>query len=132
MYSKYHLKEHKIPKGYQIYIDRLKVADILNHIDDAITFIKSESVYLELEREDNNQDDPNSIKILGCYKGIFRTKRHHIGYVPKKFGKIIIETGYWDKIKPRLLKTSIGKTEYVEILFQILGPRGEKKYFHSK
>jgi len=131
MYVKYHLKEHKIPEGFQIYHDRLEVEDILDYGYDAVKFIQSADGWLELGRDYDKRNDPYAIAVLGCTKRFIGVKRRHIGYVPKKMSKIIIESGYGYKIRPRLLKTFIGDTEYVEILFQILGPKGELENFHN-
>ena len=54
------------------------------------------------------------------------TNRRFIGYVPKDVAKLVVTNGFWGEIQPRLLKTYVGGCGFVEILFQILGPKGEK------
>lgn len=128
--SKYHLQEQEIPDGFQIFEERLEVSGVQFRKDDALVFAsKTEDIWLELERDENNKYDKNAIKVIGCSKGLFGTKRYFVGYIPKEVSKLIIEGGFWGHIKPRLLKTYVGKSDYVEILFQILGPAGKKYGF---
>jgi hypothetical protein len=127
--SNYHLQEQEIPEGFQIFEARLEVAGIPFRKDDAVAFAASKNSWLELERETDNKYDKNAIKVIGCSKGFFGTKRRFIGYVPKDVSKNVIERGFWGKVQPRLLKTYIGDSGFVEILFQILGPKGQKYQF---
>lgn len=127
--SKYHLQEQEIPEGFQIFEDRLEVAGISFRKGDAAAFAASKNGWLELERETDNKYDKNAIKVIGCSKGFFGTKRRFIGYVPKDVSKKVMEHGFWGKVKPRLFKTYIGDSGFVEILFQILGPKGQKYQF---
>jgi len=127
--GKYHLQEQEIPEGFQIFEDRLEVAGVSFRKSDATAFAASESVWLELEREVDNKHDKNAIRIIGCSKGFFGTRRYFIGYVPRAVSRKVVERGFWGKVKPRLLKTYIGDSGYVEILFQILGPKGQKYQF---
>lgn len=128
--KKFHLQDQEIPDGYMIFEERLEVAGIQYRKKDAISFSQnSEGCWLEFERDENNQYDKNAIKVIGYRKGFIDTKRYFIGYVPKEISLLIIEGGFWEVVKPRLLKTYIGKGEYVEILFQLLGPVGKKYQF---
>lgn len=120
---KYHLDEQDIPEGFQIFEDRLEVAGVSFRKEDAAAFAGKKDVWLELEREPGNKYDENAIKVIGCSKGFFGTKRRFIGYVPKEVSRVIVEGGYCGQIRPRLLKTYVGNQGYVEILFQILGPK---------
>jgi len=130
--KKYHLQDQEIPSGYMIFEERLEVAGIQFRKDDALSFSQNpDGCWLDFEREENNKYDKNAIKVIGCRKGFIGIKRYFVGYVPKEISKIIIEGGYWGVVKPRLLKTYIGKGEYVEILFQLLGPK-EKKHEYTR
>ncbi|RLB24349.1 MAG: hypothetical protein DRG73_04015 [Deltaproteobacteria bacterium] len=126
---KYHLQEQPIPEGFHIYEDRLEVAGVSFRKNDAAAFAKSKHLWLELEREQENKHDKNAIRVIGCSKGLFGTKRRFIGYVPKDVAKKIVEGGFWGKVRPRLLKTYVGAGGFVEILFQLLGPKGQKFQF---
>ena len=123
---KYHLQNQKIPDGFQIFEDRLEVAGVSFRKSDAASFAKSGTGWLELERDHGNKHDKNAIKVIGCNKGFFGTKRRFIGYVPKDVAKLVVTNGFWGRIQPQLLKTYVGADGFVEILFQILGPEGQK------
>jgi hypothetical protein len=128
---KYHLNEQDIPEGFQIFEDRLEVAGGSFRKEDAVAFAGAQDVWLELEREPGNKYDENAIKVIGCNKGFFGTKRRFIGYVPKEVSRLIVKGGDWGQIRPRLLKTYLGNQGYVEILFQILGSKGIKYQYRQ-
>lgn len=128
--SKYHLQEQEIPEGFQIFEDRLEVAGVSFRKSDAASFATSKNGWLELEREHGNKHDKNALKVIGCSKGFFGTKRRFIGYVPKDVAKKIVEGGFWGRIRLRLLKTYVSDGGFIEILFQILGPKGQKHQFN--
>lgn len=121
---KYHLKEpeQKIPAGFMIYDDRLEVAGIQHRRDVAAQFVNQTNQWLEFENEPLNSYDPNAIKILGCYQQNNEIIKLHVGYVPASITKQITNFSA-DECKARLLKTYIGDSGYVEILFQVLGPK---------
>jgi hypothetical protein len=127
---KYHLHEQQISEGLQIYEDRLEVAGVSFRRAQAISFAKSTNVWLELERDEENEHDRNALKVIGCSTSFLGTRRRFIGYVPRDVAKRIVEGGFLEKISPRLLKTYVGESEFVEILFQILGPKGQKFQFN--
>lgn len=132
METKYHLQEdgQEIPDGYQIFEERLEVAGITFRKNAATSFCEAKrDQRLELEADFGNEHDKNAIKVIGCAKGIFGTKRWFIGFVPRQVAKAIIEGGYWSQVKPRLLMTRTGYDGYVEVLFQILGPKGKRYDF---
>lgn len=122
--AQYHLPE--ILEGLQIFEERLEVAGVQYRRDDAHAFANGQNLSLEFEREPNNTHDQNAIKLIGCRHGYFGVKRHFIGYVPSNVAADIVERGYYEKVAPRLLKTYVGENGFVEILFQVLGPRGER------
>jgi len=130
--KKYHLWDQEIPEGFQIYEERLEVSGIAYRKRDAASFAKTGTGWLELVLEPGNKYDRNAIKVFGCNKGFFGTKPRFIGYVPKEVSALIMQNGYWEKIRPRLIKTYIGKGGFVEILFQILGPKGEKDKYNPQ
>jgi hypothetical protein len=123
--SEYHLQRQPIPAGFQIFEERLEVAGVSHRRDAAYAFAKSREPWLEMERDPGNAHDRNAIKVLGCSKGLFGTKRRFIGYVPRDTAKRIVEGGWFDRVRVRLLKTYAGDSGFVEIGFQILGPKGE-------
>ncbi len=78
----YHLGEQEIPDGFQIFEERLEVAGVSFRKEDAAAFASATDGWLELERDLGNKHDRNAIKVIGCNKGFFGTKRRFIGYVP--------------------------------------------------
>jgi hypothetical protein len=122
--AQYHLRE--IQDGYQIFEERLEVAGVQYRRDEAQKFAEGKGLYLEFERDLSNQHDPNAIKIIGCRRGFFGTKKHFIGFVPSEVASSIVEGGYYERVLPRLLKTYVGDSGFVEILFQVLGPKGAR------
>ncbi len=122
--KKYHLREpeQKIPEGFQIYDERLEVAGIQHRRDAAAQFVNQANQWLEFESEPLNSYDSNAIKILGCYQQNIEEIKLHVGYVPASVAKQITDFAA-DECKARLLKTYIGESGYVEILFQVLGPK---------
>lgn len=130
--KKYHLKEpeQKIPDGFMIYDDRLEVAGIQHRRDVAAQFVNQTNQWLEFESEPLNSYDSNAIKILGCYQQNNENIKLHVGYVPASIAKQITNFSA-DECKARLLKTYIGESGYVEILFQVLGPKGRIEEYAS-
>jgi hypothetical protein len=122
--KKYHLKEpeQKIPPGFMIYDERNEVAGIQHRRDAAAQFVNQTNQWLEFESEPLNSYDSNAIKILGCYQLNDEIVKLHVGYVPASTAKQITDFSA-DECKARLLKTYIGESGYVEILFQVLGPK---------
>jgi hypothetical protein len=120
----YHLPE--IPDGFQIFEERLEVAGVKYQLDEARAFAAGRDLTLEFEREPENPLDKNAIKIIGRRKTVFGSKHHFIGYVPSDVAAAIVEGHFYDRVAPRLLKTYIGDSGYVEILFQVLGPKGQR------
>ena len=128
--KKYHLQEQSIPDGFVIFEERLEVAGIQFRKDKALVFVKNpEGCWLEVERDENNKYDKNAIKVIGCRKGLFGTNRYFIGYVPKEISRRIVKGGFWGLVTPRLLKTYVSDTGFIEILFQVLGPRENRNRF---
>lgn len=128
MKKDYHLKDQHIPEGFQIYEQRLDVAGIQNYKSSALKFIKAKQPSLLLERDPSNKYDKNAIKVIGCGKGLLGTRNYHIGYVPEKAAKKICEFGF-SAFQPRLLKRYEGNSGFVEVLFQVLGPKGRKDLY---
>lgn len=89
--AQYHLGE--IPDGYQIFEERLEVAGVQYRREDAQKFAEGKGLHLVFERDLSNRHDPNAIKIIGCRKGFFGTKRHFIGFVPSDVASSIVEGG---------------------------------------
>ena len=120
---KYHLEEQKIPSGFQIYSDDLGVAGIHHRRDVAAKFVNQTNQWLEFEGEPLNKFDEYAIKVLGCYQQNNEIIKLHVGYVPASIAKQINRFFIYECI-PRLTKTYISESGYVEIELQVLGPKG--------
>lgn len=115
-----------IPKGYRIFNGRLSVAGIEYRRDDAIRFAKSADQALALEREPNNMHDANAIKVIGISHG----KHYFIGYVPKEIAEQIVCSGHlMDAVQPRLERIWHTDSGYVNITFQIIGPKDKREQY---
>lgn len=125
MERRYHLHERPIPEGFQIFEERLPVSGIGFRKSEAASFAKASDSWLEWEREPGNTHDSNAIKIIGCSKGWFGTKHRFIGYVPKEVAEKVVYARLFHRMRPRLLKTYVGDQGFVEVLFQLLGPRSD-------
>lgn len=116
-----------IPQGYQIYQRMLLVAGISFRKDDASRFIRGTSQSLEFESEPSNPKDKNAIKVIG----VTSSSRYFVGYIPKDIANALVKTGLLNKIQLRLDRTYHGIKDFVEIRFQIIGLKEDKKQFDA-
>ena len=126
----YHLSEQEIPEGLQIFEERLDVAGIQHRKNEAVKFVSSKSQWLEFERDKKNKFDINAIKIQGCSKSFLGTKKRFIGFLPSEVAAQVVSFGL-EECQPRLLKTYLGDSGFVEVKFQVLGPKGKKKDYQN-
>ncbi|WP_299478120.1 HIRAN domain-containing protein [uncultured Roseibium sp.] len=89
----------------------------------ATEFCKASGQSLALVPEPTNKHDGNAIIVLGEWKGWFRRKRKVLGYVPAETAATLAKSGNVAYVQPRLLKTYLGTDGFVEIEFQIIGPK---------
>ncbi len=120
----------EIPDGFETF-GECEVAGIKYRREYARAFAAGRDPTLELEREPENPHDKNAIRIMGRRKTFFGSKRHFIGYVPSGVAALIVEGNYFGTVVPRLLKTYVGDSGYVEIVFRILGPKGQRLRFNK-
>jgi len=119
-----------IPNGYEIY-SWSSVAGIQHKRKMALQFARHRNQSLELEREPDNTEDSNAIKVIGCSKRLVFADRDAIGYLPRELASCIVEGGFWGSVEPRLLRVHVGKDEHIEVEFQLLGPRERKEAFND-
>ena len=123
--ANYVLSQTTIPDGYQIYEERLEVSGVSFRKNEARPFVKSGSTSIYLERETDNPHDRNAIAIYGKAKKLFGVKNYHLGFVPKEIAKKVVENGFGEQVIARLYKTYLGSDGFIEIEFQLLGPKGQ-------
>lgn len=115
-----------IPRGFQIFAWRVSVAGIQFRKEDALKFIRGSGRTLTFEREATNAKDPNAIKVLGLCGPI----QYFLGYVPAEVAEQIVCTGLFDVARARLEHVYEGRNGYVDIIFQVIGPKSQKQdYF---
>ncbi len=117
-----------IPSGYQIYQDRLLVAGLSFKKKDVAKFIASENHTLELRRDPGNSYDKNAIEVIGkCDAGAFT-----LGYVEAPLAKYVVDRSLEDVVKPRLMRTYVGRDDYLEVMYQLIGPKSEKHRYDAE
>lgn len=123
MQKQYHLENSTYPETHRIYEDRLSIAGVHHYRDDAASFCRSseKSIYFDLDAA--NHYDKNAIRIMGQWKGLWGQKIKILGYVDAGTAAKIASLSLQRDILPRLLKTYVGHDDYVEILYQIVGPK---------
>lgn len=116
-----------IPPGFQIYVKNVPLAGSNYRRKNKLAFAESSNHTLRLEPEPDNPKDPNAIQVIGdC-----ADDDYVLGYLPKDMAAQVIQSGLLNQIQPRLMRIYIGERGdgYVEIWFQLIGPKAEKKTF---
>lgn len=117
--------DEAIPEGFQIYTERPDIAGLSYKKAGAIRFANGVKQELRFEREPENKHDANAIKVIG----VFGSNSECIGYVPKELSEQIIGSGLFELVKPRLRRIFVGSSDYIDINYQILGPKADKPTF---
>jgi len=86
-----------------------EVAGIQYRKAEALRFANSSNQELILEREPDNEHDPNAIKLIG----ISGSNKYFIGYIPKEISEQIVSTKLFDSVKPtlKILETERERSE---------------------
>lgn len=123
MHKQYHLENSTYPDTHRIYEERLSIAGIHHYRNDAISFCRSREKAIYFDLDAANPYDRNAIRIMGRWKGLWGTKVKILGYVDADTASKIAALGLQNDILPRLLKTYVGEDDYIEIMYQIVGPK---------
>ena len=123
--KRYHLKENPLPQGHQIYAKRLEPTGlgIEDRKESAVRFARGSHQRLRLEHEPENQVDPNAVRVIGIWRESGEEHHARLGYVPHQLAGAIAELDILGEVSPRLAKTYVSSGGYVEIMFQITGPK---------
>jgi len=124
--------DYESPDGFQIFENEMPVAGVHARISACTAFIKGKKHQIAWAREPNNAHDSNAIRIVGTTKGLFGTKQRFLGYVPAEVSARIAAGDWFDSLIPRLRFMRISDDGYVEITFDIIGPKGEKKSYFGE
>lgn len=114
-----------IPKDCQIFAKHIPVAGLEYRKAEALKFAKSSNQILILQKDSSNEHDSNAIKLIG----ISGSTNYFIGYLPKELSAQITGTGLFDSLTVRLVRIFIGNDDFLDIHYQIIGPKVEKKKF---
>lgn len=118
----------QIPDGYRIFVNMTYVAGIKNYINAALYYAFCRAHRIEFERNALNPHDSNAIMVNGIGDG----QKFFLGYVKRDVAQAIAEADVFDRLRPRLMTIFVSKDrEYVEVKFQILGPKSEWKKFET-
>lgn len=115
-----------IPAGCQIYEARIQVAGLLHQKANAIRFVRSPAEHtLVFENDRANSYDRNAIKVIG----VAGSTRYHVGFVPADIAKRLANTSLANVVQARLERAYVGHNDYIDIIFQIVGPKVRKKQY---
>lgn len=114
-----------MPTGYQIFANNLPVAGIQHRKVEALKFARDSNQELSLRRDPSNEFDPNAIKLIG----LAGSTEYFIGFLPKELSAQIIGTELFDSLKARLGRIYISSNDFLDIQYQVIGPKAEKKKF---
>jgi hypothetical protein len=102
------------------------VAGLLHHKESAVRFVCDPGKHaLVFERDSGNSYDRNAIKIIG----IAGSNRYHVGFVPAEIAKRLVTLSLANVVQARLERAYVGQNDYVDIIFQIVGPKGQKAVY---
>lgn len=112
-----------VPNGYRIYFQAFNLAGVGFRKDDAIKAFSGSMVELAIEPEPTNKKDENALRVIALKKGWFRTKKLHIGYVPKKLSAFIAKENVSLNLLPRPKSMWVGDEGGIRIEIDLLGPK---------
>lgn len=124
------------PDDYRIFDRHVPISGIGYRKNEALRFVNSDGLSIELEREPKSPHDPNAIKVIG----ISRRRRSFIGYIPRCVAAGIARSGMFDVLRPRLISIyeappSESDVKWggprLEITIQIVGPKAMKAQFQA-
>lgn len=114
-----------MPPGYQVYVKHCTVAGIHLNKEAAQAFIAGQNHQLEFEPEPDNPVDKYALKVFGNSSGL----RYFLGYVPKGHAEHIVSAGFATIVRPRINRVFSSEKGAVDIRFQLIGPKSQKKQF---
>jgi hypothetical protein len=122
-----------IPTGWQIYAARLFVRGlhVESHRSQGEHFARGRAQELVLVAEPSNPHDKNAVRVIGNFKGLLFSSRAELGYVPRDVAEALVSTGLLPAVGPRLKYLSVGDNGRVDIEFEVIGPREQKKAFDA-
>jgi hypothetical protein len=86
----------------------------------ASAFAEGEMTVLSFEREPNNPNDPNALRVIGTWDDHRQTKRLHVGYVDSVTARRIARGQLFDVVCPWLRQVLIPESGYIAIRYDLL------------
>lgn len=122
-----------IPTGWQVYAAHLFVQGlhVESHRSQGERFARGRAQELVLVAEPSNPHDKNAVRVLGNFKGLLLSSRAELGYVPRDVAEALVSMGLLPAVAPRLKYVSVGDDGRVDIEFDVVGPREQKKAFDA-
>lgn len=116
-----------IKKGYQIFLKNMGITGLGYRREDAVAFIDDMNQALRLEREPDNSQDENAIKVIG----LGDSGEYFLGYLPRFAALQIVKTDSFNAVYGRLVRAYRGTDDYIEIQLQIVGLKEKKQEFDA-
>ncbi len=113
-----------IPKGQRIFVPEFEVAGASYRLEALSHWSNRGSIPLVLEMDPNNPHDKNAIKVIALRKRfLFGVAEDHVGFIPRKLAKLIVDLELASKLKPRAKSLWIGDRGGVCLAIDLLGDK---------
>lgn len=113
-----------IPKGKRIFVHDFKVAGASYRVDSLRDFVGRENIALMLKVDSDNPHDQNAIQVIAIKKRLlFGVSEKHVGYIPKRLAKLIVDLSLSDRMIPRAKSLWIGDRGGVSFVIDLLGDK---------
>lgn len=122
MKKAYHIAGNPLPVGYKILVEFAEVAGVHHRRENGVAFCRASGQSLDWEREPDNPHDANAIAIYGCWRTWLGPRRVKIGYVARDLAANLASASLVELL-PRLHKTYLGADDYLDITYQVIGPK---------
>jgi len=114
----------KIPNGQRIFVPAFEVAGASYRLEALSHWSSRGSIPLVLEVDPNNPHDKNAIKVIALRKRfLFGVSEDHVGFIPKKLAKLIVDLNLESKLRPRAKSLWIGDRGGASLVIDLLGDK---------
>ena len=118
-----------IPDGYRIFEKEFSIAGAHHHKKDFFKVVKKGDVEFRMQTEPQNKHDPNAIAIFGARKSFFGQIDKKIGYIPAEIASQLADAGVSDQIILRPKALYISDDSFIDMKFDLLGPKESYKQY---
>lgn len=113
----------EIPEGCRVFEREFPVAGVQHHKENFFKIVKKGNVEFWMQPEPSNPHDPNALAILGSRKSFFGRMEKKIGYVPAEIASQLGDAKVSDKVVLRPKALYISDDGYIDLKFDLLGPK---------